>query len=91
MVGCRAEGANTIYARRKTISNDSLEIAFSITGVVNTLEELKHIGGGCLFSVQGIELLNGNVGVSNNLPTFELLWSGIVGVCRVYEIDVRTG
>jgi hypothetical protein len=83
MVGCRTEGAKSICTCRKTTSNDSLEIAVSITTVIDTLEELKHTGVGCLIGVQGIELLNRNMGVSNNFPALELLWGGIVGVRRV--------
>jgi hypothetical protein len=82
--GCHA--ADTVETLRETRLEISAQETLTVAGVVDTLEESK------LLSVEGLVLvrvaskvLDGDVGVSNNLTVTEGLRGGVVGFVGVGE------
>jgi hypothetical protein len=84
MVGGRGDGASAVVAGRKTSLKRGSEKTISITGVVDTLEESKGLGIGRVVGVV-THVLDGDMGMSNDLTPLERLRGSVVGVVRVGE------
>ena len=86
MVRRGSHSANAVVASRKSPSNSRREPAFSITSVVDSLEEGELSGIERSGGVQGVaEILDSDVGVADDLAALELLRGGVVGVIGVGE------
>lgn len=86
MVRRGSHSANTVIARRKSSSNSRREPALSITSIVDSLEEGELSGIEGSGGVQGVaEILDGDVGVADDLAALELLGGGVVGAIGVGE------
>lgn len=68
MVGGRSHGAHAVVASGKTTSNSGREKTVSISGIIDTLEEDEGDWvGGLSWCKRVSEILDGEMGVSNNL------------------------
>ena len=80
MVGGRIHGANTISTSRETVGDNSLKKTLAVSIIVDTLEEGKYLrirGRGS--SDITVQILNGNMAMTNNIATLHLLGRGVVG------------
>lgn len=84
MVGCRSHGADSVVSRWKTTCYDSGQKTFSVTSIVDTLEE------GELGSIEGsgwvervAHVLNCDMSVTDYETSGECLRSRIVGCIGV--------
>jgi hypothetical protein len=87
MVGSRAHGANTVESSRKT-RDSSLEITIAVTGIVNTLEKFEDSRVRRTSRIQGVDLLDSDVSVTNDLTTLESLRCGIVGRSGIWSREL---
>ena len=86
MVGGRVHGADAVEASWKTCSNTGCQKTLTVAGIINTLEEGKRLRVGTLSgSEAAAEILNGDVAMTDDVSTLQLLGSGVVGGKRISE------
>jgi len=87
MVGGRGDRASTVVTGRETSLERGSEKTIAVTSVVDTLEESKVLS---IRRVVGVvtHVLDGDMGVANDVASLKRLWGSVVGVVRVGE---RTG
>jgi hypothetical protein len=84
MVGGRGDGADAVDASRETSIKRGSEKTIAITGIVDTLEESKGLSVGRVVTIVA-NVLDGNMGMANDVASLERLRGGVVGVVRVRE------
>jgi len=87
MVGGRGDRASTVVTGRETSLERGSEKTIAVTSVVDTLEESKVLS---IRRVVGVvtHVLDGDMGVANDVASLKRLRGSVVGVVRVGE---RTG
>lgn len=86
MVGRGGQSANTVESGSQA-RDSSLEVAVAITWVVDTLEKFKSSRVWGAGGVEGLNLLDSDVGVSDDFTTLERLGSRIVILRGVWRIE----
>lgn len=86
VVGSTGHGAGTVVTRGQTTVDGGAEASVAVAGIVDTLEEGKLLGVHGSGAVDVVsDVLDGHVGVANDLATLQLLGCGVVCALRVGE------
>lgn len=86
MIGCRGHSADAVESSRQA-GNSSLEVSVAVTWVIDALEKFEDSWIGEGGGIQRLNLLDGDVSVSNDPTALESLGSGIIALRGVWSVE----